>query len=63
MYQFLSASGLVGFDTYEADSMIWEVFARKSADSFITISTHHTAIADQQRWDWGHVVVLQRTEA
>ena len=34
MYQFLSASGLVDFETYEeeisADLIIWDVFARKS---------------------------------
>jgi hypothetical protein len=33
MYQFQSASGLVGVNTYEsADSIIWEVFTIKSAD-------------------------------
>ena len=36
MYQFLSANGLAAFDTYEAetaaDAIIWNVFARKSAD-------------------------------
>ena len=36
MYQFLSANGLATFDTYEAetaaDAIIWNGFARKSAD-------------------------------
>ena len=34
MYQFLSASGLMDFETYEeeiaADLIIWDVFARTS---------------------------------
>ena len=36
MYRLLSASGIVGFDTYEgetaAESIIGDGFARKSAD-------------------------------